>query len=49
MPVQMPGQTGSGGLSLVEPNIVTLGLKHPVENRGHFPDRLDRLEQARRH
>jgi hypothetical protein len=46
MPVEMSGPSGTCGLSLVEADIVTLRLKHSVENRGHFPDRLEWFEQV---
>ncbi len=47
MPVQMARKPGTGGLSLVEPDIVTLGLEHPIENGDHPLNRFDRFEQVR--
>ena len=41
-----PGQAGTGGLALVEPDIVTLRSEHPIEDHDHLPNRLDRLEQV---
>ena len=47
MPVQVSRQAGTRRLALVEPDIVSLRLEHPIEDGRHPPNRLDRLQQVR--
>ena len=47
MPVEMPGQAGTGGLALIQADIITLRAEHPIEDHGHPADDLDRLDQVR--
>lgn len=46
MPVEMTGKTCPGGLTEVQPNIITLGAEDPIKNSNHPPDRFQGLRQV---
>jgi hypothetical protein len=45
MPVEVPGQAGTGGLALIQPNVVALRPEHPIQNPRHSAQCLDRFDQ----
>ena len=46
VPVEMSGEAGTGGLALVQPDIITLRAEHPIEDQRHPAQDLDRLDEV---